>query len=227
MNLRRVLLFLAAISSIVGIKRYLFPAVSSNHQDALLHNLATPQEAPIPKEALRLRIIANSNSPKDQSVKLQVRNAIVMKVAKLLQGTQTQSEAKRILKQNTASLEQIAVNIVRQKGQEYPVQTEVAKVPFPTKVYGNKVYPAGDYEALRIVLGNGKGANWWCVVFPPLCFIDIAEGDAVANSKGFPDTPPLETIQIAGPQGKSTKVQVRMLSLDLGEEIWHAVENRL
>lgn len=195
------------------------------HTNASLHNVATPQDAPIPKEALRLRIIANSNSPADQTLKLEVRNAIVMKVSSLLQGVKTSDEARSILIKETPVIQQLALQIVRKHRYTYETQTEVAKVPFPTKIYGNRVYPAGDYEALRIVLGAGKGANWWCVLFPPLCFVDIAEGDAVPNTGGFPDLPPLETISVPGSNGGPTKVQVRLASLDYGEELWHSLKN--
>ena len=67
------------------------------------------------------------------------------------------------------------------RGLNYEYQVELGSVPFPTKLYGGTVYPAGDYEAVRIILGEGKGQNWWCVLFPPLCFIDAGTGDALAK----------------------------------------------
>ena len=225
MKFNRLILLLVAVLSIAGIKKAFFHSPSTDQSGLSLHNIATPQVAPIPKAALRLRVIANSNSGSDQKLKLQVRNAIVSKVGQLLAGAKTAAEAKAILTRETPVLQQVAINVAREHGVKYPVQTELAKVAFPTKVYGNQVYPAGDYEALRIVLGAGKGENWWCVIYPPLCFIDIAEGDAIPNTKGFPDTPPLETIDVSNANGVTTEVQVRMLSLDIGEEIWHALKN--
>ena len=109
---------------------------------------------------------------------------------------------------------------MKQKGYPYAVHTDVGQVPFPTKLYGNTVYPAGNYEALRIVIGSGLGQNWWCVLFPPLCFVDIASGDAIPNTGGFPDLPPLETLSVPGVDGKPENVQVRMALLDYGEELW-------
>jgi stage II sporulation protein R len=91
-------------------------------------------------------------------------------------------------------------------------------------VYGDQVYPAGTYEALRITLGSGEGQNWWCVLFPPLCFVDITEGDAVPNTGKFPDLPPLETIQVPGQDGTQKDVQVRLALLDYGEMAWKAVQ---
>ena len=225
MRFDRLILLLIAVLSIVGIKKAFFHSPLKDQSESLLLNLATPQEAPNPREALRLRVIANSNSASDQTLKLQVRNAIVSKVGQFLTGAKTPAQAKAILTQETPVLQKVAMDVVREHGVKYPVQTEFAKVAFPTKVYGTQVYPAGDYEALRIVLGAGKGENWWCVIYPPLCFIDIAEGDAIPNTRGFPDTPPLETIDVANANGATTKVQVRMLSLDIGEEIWRALKN--
>lgn len=222
--MKRFMIFVIAILSLVGIRKMMSSPVALN-TNASLNNIATPQDAPIPKEALRLRIIANSNSPADQTLKLEVRNAIVLKVASLLQGVKSSDEARSILIKETPAIEQLALQIVRKHGYTYETQTEVAKVPFPTKIYGNRVYPAGDYESLRIVLGAGKGANWWCVLFPPLCFVDIAEGDAVPNTGGFPDLPPLETISVTGSNGKPAEVQVRLASLDYGEELWHSLKN--
>lgn len=225
MSAKRLMIFLTAVLSIVAMKRFMFHSTQSTNNSSFLHNIATPQDAPIPKEALRLRVIANSDSAADQTLKLQVRNAVVLKVGQLLHGAKTPDEAREILMKEIPTLQQVALQVVHAHGNPYGVQTEVAKVPFPTKVYGNQVYPAGNYEALRIVLGAGKGANWWCVLFPPLCFVDIAEGDAVPNTGGFPDLPPLETVQVPGPNGNPTKVQVRLASLDYGEELWQTVKN--
>ncbi|QRF24800.1 stage II sporulation protein R [Alicyclobacillus sp. TC] len=186
-------------------------------------DFAVPHDAPIPKEALRLRIIANSDSPQDQQLKREVRNAIVLQVGKWLKGVTSSAEARRILEEHEADIEQIALKVTREHGFTYGVQTNIGKVPFPTKIYGNQIYPAGNYEALRIILGKGQGANWWCVLFPPLCFVDIAEGDAVPNTGSFPDLPPLEVLNMMGPNGKEEKVQVRLAVVDYGEELWHTL----
>ncbi|WDL99467.1 stage II sporulation protein R [Alicyclobacillus sp. ALC3] len=193
--------------------------------DSVIHNIATPSAAPIPKQALRLRIIANSDSNADQSVKLKVRNAVVVQVAEYLRGAKNAQQARTIVEAHIPQIEALAKKVVRQNGFTYAVKTNVGMVPFPTKIYGNQVYPAGNYEALRIELGKAAGMNWWCVLFPPLCFIDIAEGDAVPNTGGFPDLPPLETIKIPNQNGQMTNVQVRLASVDYGEELWHAVQN--
>lgn len=189
-----------------------------------VYDIATPHDAPIPKQAFRLRIIANSDSTADQNVKRAVRDAVVVEVAKLVQGAKTEPEAQARVTAALPQLRQIALNVTRQNGFTYPVRAKVGEAQFPTKLYGNQVYPAGQYKALVITLGQGAGQNWWCVLFPPLCFIDIASGDAVPNTAGFPDLPPLETITMNGPSGQKQQVQVRLATLDYGEEAWKAVK---
>ncbi|MNE72572.1 Stage II sporulation protein R [compost metagenome] len=88
-----------------------------------------------------------------------------------------------MIKDNLASVENIVEQTLRSSGKSYSYTVELGVVPFPTKLYGGKVYPAGDYEALRITLGEGDGKNWWCVLFPPLCFVDAGSGDALAQDK--------------------------------------------
>lgn len=223
MGLKRAMVFLTGALSVVGVGKMLFHSQVIDGQP-LNNNVATPEEAPIPKEALRLRIVANSNSTTDQTLKREVRNAVVRQVGVWLQGVKTADQAREILIEKTPAIQAMAADIVRSKGFSYGVQTEIKAVPFPTKIYGNRVYPAGNYEALRIVLGDGQGANWWCVLFPPLCFVDIAEGEAVPSTGGFPDMPALGTVQVPNAEGGTSPVQVRLASVDYGEEMWHTVK---
>ena len=228
MALKRLFIFLFAIALVVGVGRWAMgvPAGGAGKTQAS-YNIAVPHDAPIPKQALRLRIIANSDSTADQNTKRAVRDAIVLKVAGLLKNAKTPSQARAIVRSDLPQLRTIALDVVRKRGYTYPVTANVGIVPFPTKIYGNQVYPAGNYEALRIVLGQGKGQNWWCVLFPPLCFIDIADGDAVPNTGGFPDFPPLETVQVPNGSGGTTEVAVRLATLDYGEELWKSVKNMM
>jgi stage II sporulation protein R len=191
---------------------------------AQAYDIATPHDAPIPKQAFRLRIIANSDSTQDQNVKRAVRDAVVVEVAQLVQGANTEPEAQSRVTAALPKLRQIALQVTRQNGFTYTVTAKVGEAEFPTKLYGNEVYPAGQYKALVITLGQGQGQNWWCVLFPPLCFVDITSGDAVPNTAGFPDLPPLETISLKGPNGQTQPVQVRLASLDYGAEAWKAVQ---
>nr|WP_028608319.1 stage II sporulation protein R [Paenibacillus harenae] len=134
----------------------------------------------IPQEAIRLRILANSDNPADQIVKRLVRDEIVQAMNGWVTGPQSIEEARRTIMAHMPEIERITAKVLESRGFNYGSAAELGVVPFPTKMYGNKVYPAGEYEALRITLGNGEGQNWWCVLFPPLCFIDAASGEAVA-----------------------------------------------
>lgn len=134
----------------------------------------------IPQEAIRLRILANSDSAADQLVKRLVRDEIVKAMNSWVTAPQTIEEARQTIIDHMPEIEQITANVLQSRGFDYMSSAELGMVPFPTKMYGNEVYPAGDYEALRITLGEGNGQNWWCVLFPPLCFIDAATGEASA-----------------------------------------------
>ncbi|MCL6637099.1 MAG: stage II sporulation protein R [Alicyclobacillus sp.] len=189
-----------------------------------LYDVSAPHAAPIPAEALRLRVVANSDSPADQALKLRVRDAVVRTVAGVVAGAQSAADARARVQRALPQIQAAAAAVVAQAGVSYGVRTDVGPVPFPTKVYGNQVYPAGTYEALRVTLGAGRGQNWWCVLFPPLCFIDLADGSAVPNTGGFPDLPPLTTVSVPGPDGRPQPVQVRLAVLDYGEELWRALQ---
>ncbi|KOP66154.1 stage II sporulation protein R [Bacillus sp. FJAT-18019] len=139
---------------------------------------------PIPQESIRLRILANSDSPSDQLVKREIRDAIVEQMelwVLQLDNPQSLEEAKALTRQHLPEIRQLVGEELSRRGITYSYNVELDVVPFPTKLYGGTVYPAGDYDALRITLGEGQGQNWWCVLFPPLCFIDGGSGDAAAQ----------------------------------------------
>jgi len=142
----------------------------------------------IPKEAIRLRILANSNSPQDQEIKRIVRDRVNAQITEWVQDLTTLEEARMIILENLGEIQAIAEQVLEEKKSAHRVETKFGKVRFPTKLYGNFLYPAGDYEAILITIGEGKGANWWCVLFPPLCFLDFSTGTAVSD--GFEDDEP-------------------------------------
>ena len=126
---------------------------------------------------IRLHVIANSNSPEDQELKLKVRDAINSALSSKFQNIDDITESRRFIKENLAQIEEIAREEIRKNGKEYDVKASFGKYLFPAKTYGYLTLPAGEYEALRVIIGSGKGANWWCVLFPPLCFVDITQGE--------------------------------------------------
>lgn len=136
----------------------------------------------IPKDSIRLRILANSDSAIDQAIKRYVRDAVVDEINTWVTGPQTIDQARQTIHAHMSEIEQVIGTKLSSRGFNYGFKAELSVVPFPTKIYGNKVYPAGNYEALRITLGRGEGQNWWCVLFPPLCFVDAVSGEASAAS---------------------------------------------
>jgi len=133
----------------------------------------------IPEESIRLRILANSDSPADQAVKRHVRDAVVADMERYADQSHTIEEARRTIASRLPAIEELVRQELAKRGFNYAVKAKLGTVPFPTKMYGGTVYPAGDYEALRITLGAGAGQNWWCVLFPPLCFVDAVSGEAI------------------------------------------------
>lgn len=148
--------------------------------DAVIAAAATAEadDVTIPQESIRLRILADSDSPADQLLKRRIRDAIIEQMNAWVTGPQTIEEARETVRERMPELETLVGRYVREAGYDYTYKVELGVVPFPTKVYGDKVYPAGDYEALRVTLGRGLGQNWWCVLFPPLCFVDVTAGES-------------------------------------------------
>lgn len=125
---------------------------------------------------IRLHVIANSDSPLDQQLKLQVRDEVIDRMSGRFQGLKDISEVKNIIEGSLGEIEAVARETIKDNGKLYDVKAAFVKTEFPTKAYGSFTFPAGTYQALNIVIGEGKGKNWWCVMFPPLCFIDVAHG---------------------------------------------------
>ncbi|WP_026583407.1 stage II sporulation protein R [Bacillus sp. J33] len=137
----------------------------------------------IPNEAIRLRILANSDNGEDQELKRKVRDAVNEEITEWVEELTSIEDARDLIKSRLPEIQKIAEEVVAEEGSDQKVNTDFGKVSFPTKLYGQFLYPAGEYEAILITLGEGKGANWWCVLFPPLCFLDFSNG--VAVSEGF------------------------------------------
>lgn len=131
---------------------------------------------------IRLHIIANSNEKRDQEVKYKVRDRVIEALRQQLVVARDCEQAREIVAKNRSHLACIARTAVAEEGESYPVRVELGRFSFPPKAYGSVVLPEGEYEAVRVVLGEGKGANWWCVLFPPLCFVDIS-GDAMQTQE--------------------------------------------
>ena len=125
-------------------------------------------------ELLRLHVIANGDSVREQAVKLRVRDAVIRTLANDMETADDAEEAKRLTLIREDEIVAAAQNVLREAGEDDTVKVEVGRFAFPLRMYGDLVVPAGEYEAVRIIIGEGKGQNWWCVIFPPLCMVDAA-----------------------------------------------------
>jgi len=123
----------------------------------------------------RLHVIANSDDPVDQALKLQVKNEIVSYMKTEFENVEDVEHANKLAQTKTAEIEKIARHVIADKGFDYPVKVMIGDYEFPTKSYGNIILPQGNYQALRVVIGEGKGQNWWCVLFPPLCMVSSSD----------------------------------------------------
>ncbi len=124
------------------------------------------------EKLIRFHVLANSDSDEDQNLKLKVRDAVIDYLQPKLSKSKNIEESELIIKKEYEKIEEIGKNIILENGYNYDIKVGIDYSEFPTKKYSNVVLPAGEYKALRIIIGEGKGKNWWCVMFPPLCFVD-------------------------------------------------------
>ena len=162
-----IVLFLLSIFIIVCANSYV-SAVSSN----------------ISSSVFRLHVIANSDSSEDQNLKYIVRDRILDYMNSLVDTTiSSKEEIMRIVSEHLENFRSIAQDTVYENGYDYNVNIEIGNFAFPTKAYGDIALPSGYYDALRVPIGEAKGKNWWCVMFPPLCFVDVSSGVVPEDSK--------------------------------------------
>ena len=138
---------------------------------------AAGSQQTIAKKLIRFHVIANSDSDKDQALKLKVRDEILKYIAPKLEQSKSIEESRKILRENDAKIKSIAKAVIEKNGYKYDVKSTLGQENFPVKTYGDITLPQGEYEAYRVIIGSGEGKNWWCVMFPPLCFVDITKGE--------------------------------------------------
>jgi stage II sporulation protein R len=126
----------------------------------------------IAEDIIRFHVIANSDSAEDQALKLTVKDTLVESLKPFLNDTGTITQARTVISDKLTYLQEIAEQIIQQNGYNYPVKVNLEECYFPLKIYGDYSFPAGTYEALKVQIGTAEGKNWWCVMFPPLCFVD-------------------------------------------------------
>ncbi len=142
----------------------------------ITYNYAEDVNAGLSQNLVRLHVVANSDSKADQALKLKVRDAIIDFMKDKLADSKNISETRAIINDNLEKIEQVSSKVIKANNSSYKVKASMGNYSFPTKTYGDIALPAGEYQALKVVIGDGAGANWWCVLFPPLCFIDATHG---------------------------------------------------
>lgn len=134
------------------------------------------------EQVFRFHVLANSDSEEDQNLKMKVKEAIIAYMKQELPESDSVDTTKKWAGENLLQIERVAARIIAEEGYDYLVKAEVTACDFPEKTYGDITFPAGEYEALRIEIGQAEGQNWWCVLYPNLCFIDAVH--AVVPQKG-------------------------------------------
>ncbi len=129
-----------------------------------------PLQPAIASKILRFHVLANSDTACDQAVKEEVRDAVGVYLQPFLEESKSLEETKGIIEQHREEIMQCATLTLKEHGYEYDVAAQIVRVDFPEKTYGPYTFPKGEYEALQIVIGEGKGQNWWCVLYPNMCF---------------------------------------------------------
>ncbi|TEB17218.1 Stage II sporulation protein R [Pelotomaculum sp. FP] len=158
---------------------------------------------------IRLHVLANSDSEADQALKRKVRDEIIQVMAPEFLASGDIESARLTARSNLDRIELIASRVIKAEGKDYPVTAELNTFPFPTKHYGAFILPAGDYEAVRVVIGNGEGTNWWCVLFPPLCFVDMTRNAAIDTpAMSFPSVPSKPDIPVSKQTSQTLDVQI-------------------
>ena len=168
-------------------------------------------------KVIRLHVLANSDSEEDQALKLKVRDAVLAEASEALKGTKNQQDARQNLTALLPELEKTAQSAVAANGYDYPVRAELVETSFPTKEYDGFSLPAGEYLALRILIGEAAGKNWWCVVFPPLCTTAASDFPTVALDAGLTD----QEVAII------TEADAGYVLKFKSVELWQALKNKL
>ena len=175
MNIKKklgiLLIVIVVVSGLVGYYRVSYAG-----------NLEAVTEG-ISESIIRFHVRANSDSQEDQEVKLKVKEAVVDYIRPALSESDSLSESRAILESESDNIRNVAIKALRDNGFMEDVSVYFEKSYFPVKSYGDVTFPAGYYEAFRVDRGEAEGKNWWCVLYPPLCFVDITSGVVPEDSK--------------------------------------------
>lgn len=161
---------------IILILLFLFILISAiSYVDAVSTDIAN--------SVFRLHVIANSDSIEDQNLKYEVRDSLLEYMNSISKNCTSKEEIIELARNHTQEFYEIAKQVISKNGYDYDININIGNFDFPTKDYGDISFPAGKYDALRVEIGNASGQNWWCVMFPPLCFVDVSSGIVPDESK--------------------------------------------
>ena len=167
-------------------------------------------------KVLRFHVLANSDSREDQALKLAVRDAVGGEMAEVLAGAGDRETCEKIINANLNRIKATAERVVEEWGLDYEVEAALEEVDFPVKTYGDYTFPAGKYEALRVVIGEGEGHNWWCVMYPNMCFsgsvYEVVDEETEGKLREVLDEEEYETVLSSG------DYEVRLKCLDFLRE---------
>lgn len=152
-------------------------------RSALVEVRAQKAQQELADEVLRFHVLANSDTKEDQELKMQVKEVILIYLKQYLPQSATLLETKQWVLEHLEELEEVAEEVLRSDASDYEVCAKLEKVKFPQKTYGDITFPAGEYEALRIEIGEARGENWWCCLYPNLCFIDAVHAVVPESGK--------------------------------------------
>jgi len=211
----RLRLAIKLTSSILALLILIALLMCNSYSDEFNKNLS--------EDIIRLHVIANSDSAEDQAIKMSVRDIVLKYMKENLKLNSNVNDAKDILNKDMDKINSIAREEVKKWGKNYPVKSMLGNFPFPTKTYGDIALPAGNYQALRIVIGTGEGANWWCVLFPPLCFVDATHGkvsdDVKVKLKNCLSEDEYEVITSTNSDDIPVKVKFKVMDIVKGSKI--------
>ena len=177
----------------------------------------------VAQNVLRLHVLANSDSDGDQKLKLAVRDRLLRESRSLFINCKTPAESKAVFLREKDRLTKAAEEEIQKNGYDYPITLSLENTYFPTKYYDGIAFPAGEYDAVRAEIGKAEGKNWWCVMFPPLCFVDgsVAAENSAALSEAVGENAPLLTPDAA------SDVQIRFRVVDFFQTATHVIKSAL
>ncbi|MDY3014474.1 MAG: stage II sporulation protein R [Evtepia sp.] len=179
---------------------------------------AEVQQNHLADQVIRFHVLANSDTPEDQALKLQVRDKVLAQANHLLEGDLSAEQAEALLRAELPALQETAARAIESAGYTYPVTVTLEDTWFPTRQYDGFSLPAGTYEALRVIIGEGQGKNWWCVVFPSLCMPSVTEGSLETAGLSRKDSALLTE--------ESQPYVIRFKAVEWWENLKHALSSR-